>query len=287
MPAEAYDPNSPDEQPVPLPSAPLQRLADNVVLQLPLSRRGHGPGLIIFLPSNSVLSLRPSSEKKPLDPEPVRKWAEEGFAVIGIHSGGLPVNETFALGLDALASLESCDTKDKIGVIVYDQGVIPTLIPTLSAALGRSKRVDIFFVAYCDTQTLPDVPTAPTSKFTFPTLLHVPTNDFRPLSEAHIDLNLSDFTIHTYSIDTPSSDAPPPLAFVLPQTTTYAPGHASVAHTRTLVFLRKHLGGPYFDLEKIWDEHAKFEFADRSVAKTMGTMVQEPYVNHVPTVCVL
>lgn len=57
-----------------------------------------------------------------------------------------------------------------------------------------------------------------------------------------------------------------------------------VAHTRSLTFIKKHLNGPYFDLEKIWEEHTYFEFADRSVEKTMATMVQEPYVNHVPTV---
>jgi hypothetical protein len=37
--------------------------------------------------------------------------------------------------------------------------------------------------------------------------------------------------------------------------------------------VRKHLGGPKFDLEKIWDEHTYFEFEVRSVAKTMATMV--------------
>jgi carboxymethylenebutenolidase len=69
-----------------------------------------------------------------------------------------------------------------------------------------------------------------------------------------------------------------------------APSHAhfhyntdSVAHTRTLQFLKPRMGGPYFDLETIWDEHCYYEFADRSVEHTMSTMVQEPYVNHVPT----
>jgi carboxymethylenebutenolidase len=69
------------------------------------------------------------------------------------------------------------------------------------------------------------------------------------------------------------------------------PGHpdfkmskAGVAHTRSVAFIKKHLGGPFFDLEKIWDEHTYFEFEDRSVEKTMATMVQEPYVNHVPSV---
>lgn len=58
----------------------------------------------------------------------------------------------------------------------------------------------------------------------------------------------------------------------------------SVSHTRNLTFLKKYIRGADFDLEAIWDEHTYFEFADRSVSKTMGTMVQEPYVNHITTV---
>ena len=57
----------------------------------------------------------------------------------------------------------------------------------------------------------------------------------------------------------------------------------AVSHTRSLSFLKPRLHGPYFDLELLWDEHTYYEFADRSVAHTMSTMVQEPYVNHVPT----
>ncbi|KAK3182202.1 hypothetical protein K4F52_006571 [Lecanicillium sp. MT-2017a] len=50
-----------------------------------------------------------------------------------------------------------------------------------------------------------------------------------------------------------------------------------------LQFLKPKLNGPFFDLEKIWEEHTYYEFADRSVEHTMSTMVQEPYVNHIPT----
>lgn len=72
--------------------------------------------------------------------------------------------------------------------------------------------------------------------------------------------------------------------FIIPGHPDYRHSSANVAHTRALTFLQKHLGGPYFDLEKIWEEHTEYEFAFRSVARTMGTMVQEPYVNNVPTV---
>jgi carboxymethylenebutenolidase len=58
----------------------------------------------------------------------------------------------------------------------------------------------------------------------------------------------------------------------------------SLSHTRNLTFLKPLIGGPYFDLEQIWDEHTYYEFADRSVEHTMSTMVDQPYVNHVPTV---
>lgn len=43
------------------------------------------------------------------------------------------------------------------------------------------------------------------------------------------------------------------------------------------------MNGPWFDLEEIWEEHTRFEFETRSVPDTMDTMVQEPYVNHIPT----
>lgn len=58
----------------------------------------------------------------------------------------------------------------------------------------------------------------------------------------------------------------------------------AISHTRSLTLFKKEMDGPYFDLETIWDEHTYYEFADRSVEHTMSTMVQEPYVNHVPTV---
>jgi carboxymethylenebutenolidase len=58
----------------------------------------------------------------------------------------------------------------------------------------------------------------------------------------------------------------------------------SLSHTRNLTFLKPLTDGPYFDLEAIWDEHTYYEFADRSVEHTMSTMVDQPYVNHVPTV---
>jgi carboxymethylenebutenolidase len=72
-------------------------------------------------------------------------------------------------------------------------------------------------------------------------------------------------------------------SFIIPSHRDFSPSSAAVAHTRCLSFLKQELDGPWFDLEEIWDEHTNFEFSERSVENTMGTMVDEPYVNHIPT----
>lgn len=58
--------------------------------------------------------------------------------------------------------------------------------------------------------------------------------------------------------------------------------NASLAWTRTLGVLRKAFKLEP-DLEKVWEEHVALEFASRDAAATMRTMVEEPYVNHIPT----
>ncbi|SPO21715.1 uncharacterized protein UTRI_01198_B [Ustilago trichophora] len=55
---------------------------------------------------------------------------------------------------------------------------------------------------------------------------------------------------------------------------------AAMSYSRTLYLLKSTMG-PRFPLEQIWDQHTFFEFADRDSAKTMATMVSQPYVNHV------
>lgn len=40
---------------------------------------------------------------------------------------------------------------------------------------------------------------------------------------------------------------------------------------------------PDYDLVALWDEHCRYEFETRDVDATMATMVDAPYVNHIPT----
>jgi len=63
-------------------SAAAQQISPQLRLQAPLSRHGRGPGLVL------VLDHYAKTEKSEthLDPEPLRKWAEEGFAVVQVRS---------------------------------------------------------------------------------------------------------------------------------------------------------------------------------------------------------
>ena len=42
-------------------------------------------------------------------------------------------------------------------------------------------------------------------------------------------------------------------------------------------------GATGYDLGALWEQHCLYEFGERDVPKTMATMVDEPYVNHIPT----
>jgi len=108
-PPSFYDPSSPEEQPVSLPSAPPILVSENVVLQPPLTRRGGlGPILILLLPPKSTYAQRDPTTEKPLDPEPVQKWAEEGFSVIGVTVvDQLKIQEYIDSGLHAFFVLSN------------------------------------------------------------------------------------------------------------------------------------------------------------------------------------
>ncbi|PGH01457.1 carboxymethylenebutenolidase [Blastomyces parvus] len=250
--------DSQQEPPAPLPSAPPQHLSQNVTLQPPLSRRGHGPGLLLLLPSNLVLD----KTKETLDPPPLQKWAEEGYAVVEVRVR-VPALDSIQQGLDALKELAECDVKDKFGLIVYDANSLSNEDIAAFSTIPEIAGI----VAYGADHVTNLARTAPSP----PLLLHLPGKDTTTNPQTD---NL--VTIHKYP-DAKSSN------FVIPQHADFIPSAAAVAHTRTLSFLKSKIGGPLFDLEAIWDEHTYFEFGDRSVAKTMATMVQEPYVNHVPT----
>jgi carboxymethylenebutenolidase len=71
-------------------------------------------------------------------------------------------------------------------------------------------------------------------------------------------------------------------AFAAPERASFDKPATLMAHSRSIALFRKVLG-PHYDLSTLWDRHTELEFVTRSAEATMGTMVAEPYVNHIPT----
>lgn len=96
-----------------------------LTIQGPLSRRGHGPGLLLLV--DAELDLRKKHEKT-LDPPPLYKWAEEGFAVAQLRvtkSNRILLYDSIRSALSKLLALPSCDQIEKIGIISEKTGYIP------------------------------------------------------------------------------------------------------------------------------------------------------------------
>ncbi len=70
--------------------------------------------------------------------------------------------------------------------------------------------------------------------------------------------------------------------FAIPGRETFHKRADGLAHTRTLELVRRVLG-PYYDFAALFAAHAYHEFTTRDVDAAMATMIDEPYVNHVPT----
>ena len=120
--------NGHHEEPVQLPSAKAFDVADGITVQPPLSRRGHGPGLIILVPSDLDLN----GHSKTLDPPPLQKWAEEGYAVVQItvESGG-DMESKWDKALPALLMLKECDSDEKMDLICrFQESVLSTNVAT-------------------------------------------------------------------------------------------------------------------------------------------------------------
>lgn len=109
------------EIPVKLPTADLVKVDDHISLLPPLSRRGHGPGLILILPQDTPSYAEGGVVCENGIPPPLLKWAEEGFAVVEIREGAFTttaaVQEVFAEATAALESCEPCSDEDGIGLI--------------------------------------------------------------------------------------------------------------------------------------------------------------------------
>ncbi|CAE6427172.1 unnamed protein product [Rhizoctonia solani] len=223
--------------------------------QAPLTHRQHGPGLILILSDNYHAAT--TEGKHHLDPPPAQKWAEEGFCVLSVHvSEELNWKQAIPIIVAALEQAKELEEGKSFGLIIYESNLVNTVLPYVSAVTKIS-----CVAAYVK----PEDSSTSTAR---PLLQHIAGGTSPPSRDGST-------TKYKYPL-TESS-------FVHPSSSGYNHTQATLAHTRTLTFLRAHIGGPIFDIEAIWEEHTRHEFEGRDVGATMGTMVAEPYVNHIPT----
>jgi carboxymethylenebutenolidase len=103
--------------PIAPPSFPEPRIiSTHITLQAPLSRRGRGPGLVLVLDHYALIER----SEKHLDPPPLQKWAEEGFAVVQLlvpgrvdDGGEFPLKKA----LEVLKGCEECEFENGVGLI--------------------------------------------------------------------------------------------------------------------------------------------------------------------------
>lgn len=247
----------------PLPESRSVEYATGQTLLPPLSRRGNGPGLIVILPKEGSFDAPDNVRIENGVPSALTKWAEEGYTVIELQSNAATGKEIGASIGEALRQLSDCTTcqpKNVIGLVCYDAQVWNLISPIL-------KVTSPIMGAVCYAGASSDILDVPVH---IPSLLHLSGKAKSKLPRS------TALTAYDYPFAKSQH-------FAVPFTTNFDYAAEAVSHTRNLTFLKKLMNSPIFDLEAIWDEHTYHEFESRSVDHTMATMVQEPYVNHIPT----
>ncbi|KAE8320908.1 hypothetical protein BDV39DRAFT_211226 [Aspergillus sergii] len=235
------------DAPSSLPVPDLQEHAPGVFLLSPLSRKGEGPGMILLTSGRDLGGVRLEDGV----PSPFLKWAEEGYTVVAVCLGALEDSQDgISLALEALSHCEACHPRDKIGLVVYD----PEAWAEVSAAVHAHREI-VGVVVYGNADSL--IPTA-----TIPMLQHLAGAS----ASAKLMSKNSNTQVYGYAnVDT--------YQFATPFQGTFDYTTEAISHTRNLGFLKPLIGGPYFDLETIWEEHTQHEFETRSVPHTMATML--------------
>ncbi|KAH7037414.1 uncharacterized protein B0I36DRAFT_371929 [Microdochium trichocladiopsis] len=251
------------------PTAKPERLSPTLTIHAPLTHRGHGPGIVIVTDSatSQTATNGDAQPHETLDPQPLQKWAEEGYVVAELRlsaSGSsdddaIRLRDDLRVATEALTMHDKCTSKSRYAVIVYT----PAAFPSISSAIdGNGEIAAVVSFGALNTACRK------------PRLYHL-AETANPLAAAKAPA-VENETVHRYG-NVQST------GFVLPGHAHFVASAAAVSHSRSVAFIKKHLDGPWFDLEAIWDEHTAFEFDTRNVEDTMATMVQEPYVNHIPT----
>lgn len=283
--------------PKPVPPQQPEEIAEGITLLRPLSRKGHGPGLIILAP-RSQDNNNPTTSSKEIQngiPSLRMKWAEEGYCVAQIQShasSSSASSSVLEIAVQALQACAECEPKEKMGIICYDFDLwfsVTAASTAAAAALPEQIVVAAIYAHISQYQHLVSSHHYPPadggsggngSKSVLPTIYHL-AGTTSSSSATATPPKAAAAPPNSKIYEYPSMDS---SSFAVPFSEEFEYATEAVSHSRNLAFVKKVMGGPYFDLELLWEEHTFYEFGSRSVENTMATMVEEPYVNHVPTV---
>ncbi len=86
-------------------------------------------------------------------------------------------------------------------------------------------------------------------------------------------------TLQSYRYEEAAQDS----GWMLPGDEAYHARSSSLAHGRSLAFVKGLLKGPVFSIEEIWDEFCRAVYVELDAEKIMTMMVQNPRVTYTPT----
>lgn len=279
--------------PKPVPPQKPEEIAQGITLLRPLSRKGHGPGLIILAPPSPSPqdNNNPTTSSKEIQngiPSLRMKWAEEGYCVAQIQPHASSSSSALQIAVQALQACAECEPKEKMGIICYDFDIWFS-VTHAAAALPEQIVVAAIYAHISQYQHLVSSHHPPADgsgsggggKSVLPTIYHLAGTTSSSSATTTPAPKTAAAPPNSKIYEYPSMET---SSFAVPFCEEFDYATEAVSHSRNLAFVKKVMGGPYFDLELLWEEHTFYEFGSRSVENTMATMVEEPYVNHVPTV---
>lgn len=296
--------------PKPVPPQKPEEIAEGITLLRPLSRKGHGPGLIILAPPSPPAqdNNNPTTSSPEIQngiPSLRMKWAEEGYCVVQIQphassSASSSSSSVLQIAVQALQACAECEPKEKMGIICYDFdlwfSVTHAAASTAAAAAALPEQIVVaaIYAHISQYQHLASSRSHPPpadgssggkgGKSVLPTIYHLAGTTSSSATTTPAPPTAAAAPPNSKIYEYPSMET---SSFAVPFCEEFDYATEAVSHSRNLAFVKKVMGGPYFDLELLWEEHTFYEFGSRSVENTMATMVEEPYVNHVPTVSFL
>lgn len=185
------------------------------------------------------------------------RWAEEGYLTVAMQVGAarLHANELVAT-VQQIADKHAVAPSTPVGILAFDQ--TSAYAPQVATALKAR--------AVCLIEPTADAVTA-IATIGLPCIAHVSGPSLAPPADSIL-------SISAYPAAKPG--------FALPGSAGHDVFAARLVLSRTLTLFRRELG-PRWDLAALFREHLRLEFEARDADATMETMVDEPYVNHVPT----